>query len=162
MPSPTEYQRRPLADARAASAVEHRPFHATAADRIAATEAGLGRKIWAARELPDALSAALWWKRRRWYFADLADGLNGGDDDNPYNIALDERDEAKDAHRKLIEGMSIRILHRFPKSNARLMQAQRETTDRELARMLRLADDCANTTAAVIADTRAMTEARDA
>lgn len=82
-----------------------RPYHATAADRIAQTEARLGRRIQSARDLPDNLSRSLWWKRRRWYFADLAHDLKGGEDDNPYNIAVDERDEAEREHRKLIQDM---------------------------------------------------------
>lgn len=113
------------------------PYHATAADRISLTEAGLGRKVWAERDLPDTLSKALWWKQRRWYFADLADGLRGGENDNPYNIAIDERDEAADRHRTIIE----------------LMWATR-FADRQQARMLRLANGLTAATEAAVASYR--------
>jgi hypothetical protein len=84
------------------------PYHATAADRIEATEAGLGRKIWAARDLPDDLARALWWKRRRWLFEALLDGM-GHDSDRPgYHTAIDERDEAESAHELLIREMWVR------------------------------------------------------
>jgi hypothetical protein len=80
-----------------------RPFHATAADRIAATEARLGRKVWAARELPDDLARALWWKRRRWFFDERRQSLAT---DDPAIFGADaEYDEARDRHATLIREM---------------------------------------------------------
>ncbi len=76
------------------------PSHATAADRIALTEAGLGRKVWAARELPDPLSRALWWKQRRWYFGTLRESLSS--DDPAIFAADDEFYEARQMHELLI------------------------------------------------------------
>lgn len=81
------------------------PFHATAADRISGTEARFGRKIQSSRELPDNMARALWWKKRAHHFADLADDLRGGDSDSLYNLACDERDEAKAEHLRLITDM---------------------------------------------------------
>lgn len=80
-----------------------RPFKSTAADRIALTEASLGRKIWAARELPDDLARALWWKRRRWYFDDRRQSL--AEDDPAIFGADDEFHEAQSKHELLIREM---------------------------------------------------------
>ncbi len=82
------------------------PYHASASERIAATEARLGRKVWAARELPDDLARALYWKRRRWYFA--AAMADAGDNDNRFNAAFDEHAEAESAHELLIREMWLR------------------------------------------------------
>lgn len=79
------------------------PYHATAADRIAQTEARLGRKVWSAKELPDDMARALWWKRRRWFAAAaLADA---GDNDSAFNAAFDAFAEAQNAHDLLIREM---------------------------------------------------------
>jgi hypothetical protein len=79
------------------------PYHATAADRIAATESRLGRKVWAARELPDDLARALWWKQRRWYFDARRNDLTS---DDPAIYGADaEFYEAQHQHDMLIRDM---------------------------------------------------------
>lgn len=83
-----------------------RAFHATAADRITATEARLGRKVWAARELPDDMCRALWWKQRRWMAAVLL--ACAGDNDGAFNAAFDAHAEAESAHELLIREMWLR------------------------------------------------------
>ena len=83
-----------------------RPYKSTAADRIAQTEARLGRRIWAARELPDDLARALWWKMRHWYFERAIE--DAADNDSAFNRAFDQFAEAENAHDLLIREMWLR------------------------------------------------------
>ncbi len=115
------------------------PYHATAAERIAATEKRLGRKIWASRELPDPLATALWWKQRRWLFDDLRHNLH--EDDRRIHEAESEYYEAAEAYRAIIERL----------------WATRQC-DRSQARMIKAANDCVEMTETLVAMARGLKE----
>src|SRR5688572_26677026 len=94
-------------------------YHATAADRIAFTEAQLGRKVWSAKELPDDMARALWWKQRRWYFDARRHSL--AEDDPAIIGAEGEFFEAQSKHDLLIREMwTRRFIDREAQAWARL------------------------------------------
>lgn len=107
------------------------PYHATAADRLKAIEA---RPYFEQRFafVADPMARALSWKRDRWYAERRLTEI-ASDDDARWNNLTDMRAEAAERHRLIIERLWAT---RF--------------ADRAQARMLKLADDCANTTAVLV------------
>lgn len=111
--------RRFYEDLDAERAVEGRPYHASALDRICHTEARLGRGIRSASELPDLLSQALWWKMRRWYFDQRRQDLST---DDPAIYGADaEYYEALEKHALLIRELWVtRLCDREERAWARM------------------------------------------
>lgn len=112
-----------------------KPYRATAAERIAQTEARLGRKVMSYAELPDDLCRIVAANRdRRYALARIEDYRN--DPDREHQLFLAE-DAAKDATDYLLA-----IIGRIRAARA---------TDRARDRMLALADACVERTDALVA-----------
>lgn len=107
------------------------PYRASASDRIAGTEARLGRKIISYAELPDDLCRVVAANRdRRYALARIEDYRNDPDREHQFFLA---EDAAKDATDYLLA-----IIDRI--------RAARDT-DRTIAGMVALADACVTTVA---------------
>lgn len=110
------------------------PYRATASDRIAGTEARLGRKIMSYAELPDDLCRIVVANRdRRYALARIEDYRN--DPDREHQLFL-----AEDAERDAREYI-VAVLERIRAARA---------TDRALAGMIRAADACVERTDALV------------
>lgn len=121
----------------AAASVEGRPYHASAADRLARYAVLPSFERTAAIEA-DGLAKALYWKRDRWLGEAQLDRC-ASDDDNRINHWTDVRDSGRDLHRAVIE---------------RLWATR--ATDRTLARMLALANTLPAASEAVLRQVRAL------